>query len=597
MKCLEYPFDSEYLLKKKKSIKKELLDKKENFIDKRIAILGGSTTNEIRVMLELFLLNQGIRPQFYESEYNQYYEEAMFPNDKLVQFKPEIIYIHTSIRNITTYPKVLDSEEEIEDLLKEQIKKFIEIWESLEEKFHCPIIQNNFEYPFYRLLGNREVSDIHGKINYINRLNDKFYLYAREHNNFYINDINYVSSCYGLDNWSDPFYWYMYKYCCNIKAIPSLAFNVSNIIKAIFGKNKKGLVLDLDNTLWGGIIGDDGVDNIIIGNETPMGQVYSEFQLYLKECSKIGILLNINSKNNYDNAIIGLNHPDCVLKEKDFICIKANWESKDINMQQIAKHLGVLPDSLVFIDDNPVEREIVIQQVQGVKAPELDCPEHYIRIIDHSGFFEVVSLSEDDMERNKMYRENEERVQLESKFNNYNDFLKSLQMEAIIEPFESKFYARIAQLTNKSNQFNLTTKRYTQNEIEIISESDNYITLYGKLKDKFGDNGIVSLVIGEIKEKELYLKLWLMSCRVLRRNMEDAMMDALVKKCKEKRIERIFGYYYPTDKNGMVKEFFGSQGFIKIREDKEGNTEWKLSLLGEYIRKNEIIRIINKEDY
>ena len=589
MRELTYPFDNEYILKKSKRIKKELLALEEKRMVKKIAVLGGSTTHDIIRVLELFLLDQGMEPIFYESEYAMYWQDAMFENPELKEFAPDIIYIHTSNRNITNFPQMDDSKEMVLEKEESAYKHFEVMWEKLRETYACPIIQNNFEMPFYRLMGNRDAVDMHGRIHFLNHLNEKFYEYAESHENFYINDIQYLSSCYGLDKWADPFFWHMYKYCLCLDAIPNLAFNVSNIIKSIYGKNKKALVLDLDNTLWGGIVGDDGVENLEIGQETSLGQVYSEFQNYIKMQKQLGVMLNVNSKNEEENALAGLQHPDGVLKPDDFIIIKANWEPKSKNLMDIAGELNILPDSLVFVDDNPAEREIVSQQVKGTAVPEIGNPEEYIRILDHSGFFEVTKLSEDDRNRNEMYKANAMRKQQEQSFADYKDYLRSLEMRAVIAPFESIYMARIAQLTNKSNQFNLTTKRFSQSEIESIAQNPQFITLYGKLEDKFGDNGVVSVVIGEKEESKLHIRLWLMSCRVLKRDMEFAMMDTLVEVCKKQNMDSIYGYYYPTAKNAMVKEFYAGQGFEKIVEDEQGNATWKYEIPEEYQYKNEVI--------
>ncbi len=588
---LEYPFDSEYILKKSKSLKRRLKENNAGHIQKKIAVLGGSTTHDIIRVLELFLLNQGIEPIFYESEYGQYFEDAMFGNPMLSEFAPDLIYIHTSNRNISAYPQLDAGREAVDHLMETEYKRFETIWDKLAQTYHCPVIQNNFEYPFYRLMGNKDASDIHGRVRYITRLNECFYHYAETHDNFYIHDINYISASYGLDKWADPFYWHMYKYCMCMQAIPEFAFNLSNIIKSIFGKNKKALVLDLDNTLWGGIVGDDGVENLEIGQETSLGQVYSEFQSYIKEQKNIGVMLNISSKNEQENAIAGLNHPDGILKPEDFILIKANWEPKSENIARIAAELNILPDSLVFIDDNPAEREIVATQVQGVAVPNIGMPEQYLRILDHSGFFEVTALSEDDKQRNDMYKANILREKQQESFGDYSQYLLSLAMKARIRSFEPIYMARIAQLTNKSNQFNLTTKRYTQSEIEQTAESSDYITLYGKLEDKFGDNGVVSVVIGRKQEQELHIDLWLMSCRVLKRDMEYAMMDCLVEECQKASISTIKGYYYPTSKNKMVRDFYALQGFQKIEEDQEGNAIWEYKITENYENKNKTINV------
>lgn len=591
MKELQYPFAPDYILSKKKAIRRKLLENQEGMTDKKVAILGGYTTSDIKLILELFLLNNGIKPEFYESEYNQYYQDAMFDNPELEAFKPDIVYICTSNRNITRYPSLNDSKEQVDNLLMSERDKYYSIWDSVSKRYSCPIIQNNFEMPFYRLMGNKEASDIHGKVNFLTRLNMEFYSYAQTHDNFYICDINYISADYGLKEWSDPFYYHMYKYAVNVNAIPYLAFNVANIIKSIFGKNKKGMVLDLDNTLWGGVIGDDGVDNIVLGPEESEGQVYSEFQRYIKEHLQLGAVLNINSKNDEENALAGLAHPDSELSKDDFVMIKANWNPKDQNLREIAEDMNLLPESLIFIDDNPAERHIVTEQMPGVVAPEIGEAYQYITNIDRGGYFEVTTLSEDDKKRNAMYKENAQRAQLQATYTDYNDYLLSLDMRGVIKAFEPVYMARIAQLTNKSNQFNLTTRRYTQAEIESIASDSDYITLYGKLVDRFGDNGVVSVVIGHKDGEDCHIDLWIMSCRVLKRDMEYAMMDTLVHRCREQGIKRIYGYYYPTAKNGMVREFYSLQGFEKLTEDEEGNTKWCYKITSDYKDKNNVIKV------
>lgn len=599
MKELEYPFQAEYILKKRKSLKKSLLGEEgQNRLEKRIALLGGSTTHDIKEMLELFLLNAGITPVFYESEYNQYWQDVMFDNPELVAFQPDIILIHTSSRNIKDFPGPGDSEERIEELAEEVYDPFEQMWKKIEDVYQCPVIQNNFEPPFYRLLGNADFTEPYGRLNFINRLNAKFAAYAQGHKNFLINDINYLASCYGVQKWADPLYWHMYKYACAIQAIPELAYNLANIIKSVYGKNQKAFVLDLDNTLWGGVVGDDGADNIEIGQETPMGQLYSEFQGYLKAHKDLGILLTVNSKNDEENALAGLNRPDSVLKPEDFLVIKANWENKDRNIAEITQELNIGTDSLVFVDDNPAERHIVEAQMPGVKVPEINDAASFITTLDRAGYFEVTSLSEDDLKRNEMYKANAERRKQEAGYADYMDYLLSLDMKAQIKPFEPVYMARISQLTNKSNQFNLTTKRCSQAEIEGFAQNPAYITLYGKLEDKFGDNGVVSVVFGHRNEADctlFHIDLWLMSCRVLKRDMESAMMDELVSKCREAGICRIKGYYYPTAKNGMVKEFYGLQGFVKTGEDAEGNTEWEFVIPEQYEKKNRVIRVNEEE--
>lgn len=594
MKELEYPFDGKSIIGKKLKLKKALLLDGNKRIHKKIAILGGSTTNDIKLCMELFLLNYGIEPEFYESEYNQYYQDAMFPPEELIQFQPDIIYIYTTNRNITTYPSMSYNEKDVDKLIDSEYHKYSGMWDHLTNTFHCPIIQNNFEKPIYRLLGNKDATDIHGRVNYLSRLNQKWAEYAQTHENFYICDIDYISSDYGLSSWHDLNYWYMYKYAMSLQAIPYLSFNIANIIKSIFGKNKKGYVLDLDNTLWGGVIGDDGVDNIEIGPEEAVGQAYLEFQQYLKEHQQLGIIHNVDSKNDEENALAGLRHPDGVLRPEDMIVIKANWDPKDRNFLQIANELALLPESLVFVDDNPAERHIVAEQLPGVATPDIGSVQDYIRVLDRSGFFETTVVSADDAKRHQMYKENIARASLEAKFENYTDYLLSLDMKAIIRPFDPVLMARIAQLSNKSNQFNLTTRRYSQEEIEAIAADHSYVDLYGRLTDRFGDNGVVSVVIGHQRGDVIDIDLWIMSCRVLKRDMEYAMMDEFVKYCRDRAVKKINGYYYPTAKNGMVREFFGLHGFKKISEDESGNTHWEL-IVSNYTPKNNVIRVNEEE--
>ena len=587
---LEYPLDIDKILRKKKSIKKELLNKK-NLVEKNIAILGGSTTSEIKNILELFLLDSGIKPNFYESEYNKYYEDALFGNDVLDKFNPDIVYIHTTNKNIIKYPEFEDSEEEVFALIKNEIERYKSIWSSL-SKYNCPLIQNNFDYTINRSLGNLDFYDIHGKTYFINQLNDKFSQEARVIKHLYINDINYLSSYIGLKNWFDKSLWYQAKYALSMSSIPELAFNISKIINSIFGKSKKCLVLDLDNTCWGGVIGDDGLNGISIGIETAIAEAYTSFQKHVKELKQMGVILAVCSKNDFKNAKEGFEHPDSVLKFNDFTSFKSNWDPKHLNILDIAKEINIGVDSLVFIDDNPVERDIVFSQIPATSVPNVGNDViHFIDHIDGNKYFEPTSLLIDDVNRNKYYKDNKKRSQEQSVFKSYDDFLVSLKMRAEIKSFSSIYLSRITQLTNKTNQFNLTTKRYTIGEIESIATSDEYIKIYGKLIDKYGDNGLIAISIGRIEENQCHIHLWLMSCRVLKRDMEFAMLDELVRQCKEKNVLEIIGYYYQSDKNNMVFDLYEKFGFV-LSDTNGEDTIWMLDI-SNYENKNKLIGIEN----
>ncbi len=590
MALISYPFNSAEILRGKRKLKKALLADGSSRISKKIAVLGGSTTNDIVDICELFLLDNGIAPCFYQSEYAQYWQDAMFENEALREFSPDLIYIHTSTRNLERFlPSVADSNERCEELFEHAKAHFSQMWQRLEAAYHCPIIQNNFEMPSYRLLGNKDVADIHGKAYFIQRMNMFVSEYAITHQSFYVQDINYISACYGLDKWSDPSCWYMYKYIMAIDAIPEFSYNLSNIIKSLFGKNKKAFALDMDNTLWGGIVGDDGVEGLELGTETPTAQAFTEFQSYIKKHKDIGVMLSVSSKNDHENAIAGLKHPDSVLSPDDFLVIKANWEPKNLNIAAIAKQINIGSDAIVFVDDNPAERAIVRQSLPCA-VPEIGTVESYIKVIDRAGYFEVTTLSEDDLKRNEMYKANALREQEQLSFADYGKYLESLDMQAEIDSFAPVYIQRIAQLTNKSNQFNVTTKRYTADEIADVASNDGYIDLYGKLTDRFGDNGVVSVVIGKKVEKALHMELWIMSCRVLKRDMEFAMLDTLVKRCKEQGVSEIIGYYYPTAKNNMVRELYKAFGFELLSADEKGNTVWRLEI-DKYTDKNRYIKV------
>ncbi len=592
MSVFDYPINVGDLLRKKIKIKRELLSNGNSYIEKKIAVLGGSTTNEIVNQLELFLLNYGFKASFYQSDYGQYWQDAMFGNLKLDSFNPDIVFIHTTWRNIEKLPVVGCDRPSSDALVEEEFNRFSQMWEALERRFHCVIIQNNFERPDFRLLGNRDIWDCSGYCYFISELNQRFYRYAQKHDNFYINDIDYLSADFGLSKWADSINWYAYKYAMSLDAIPYLAQSVANIIKSIYGKNKKLLVLDLDNTLWGGVVGDDGVERLEIGQETPTGQAYQEFQKYCKRLKDIGVVLAIDSKNERENAIAGLNHPDSVLSEMDFVEIMANWEPKDQNLLQLANDLSLGIDSFVFVDDNPAEREIVGINVPGVSTPTMDKVENFIRILDRSGYFETTTFSEEDKKKTTQYQARAIASHQQSMFNDYGEYLDSLDMKAEINTFAPIYLQRIAQLTNKTNQFNFTTRRYTEAEIEEISVSSEYIGLYGKLEDKFGDNGVVSVIIGNIRDLECHIDLWIMSCRILKRDMEFAMMDKLVENCQEKSIKTIYGYYHPTAKNVMVKEYYGIFGFKMISENENGSSVWKFDITKNYQNQNKHISIL-----
>lgn len=571
---LAYPFDPAQIMRKKRALRRTL-SAQDHLVEQRIAILGGSTTAEVRDMLELFLLRDGIRPVFYESDYNHYAEDALFANPALAAFRPDVVYIHTSSANLH-FPALTADADAVAQHLDTQFERFRTIWTRLQATYGCVVIQNNFEPPHSRPLGLLDSSDIHGRSYTINELNRRCAEYARTHDGFYINDIHYLAAWFGLSRWHDRKLWHAYKYAMNLEAIPYLAHGLAALLNALRGKSRKALVLDLDNTLWGGVIGDDGLSGIHIGPASPQGSAHAELQQYLKDLKERGVILTVCSKNDAVNAEQGFTHPDSVLQRADFAAFHANWERKDGNIQAIATQLNIGLDSLVFLDDNPAERALVAEGLPTVAVPDIGSDiTDFVAILDRSGLFELPRLAAEDLQRHRYYADNAERAQQAADYADYDAFLQSLAMQAEIKPFAPLYLERITQLCNKTNQFNLTTRRYTEPEITAIADNLAYITLYGRLKDRFGDNGLIAVVIGALDERELHLDTWLMSCRVLKRGMEYALFEQLLTCAKSRGVEWIYGYYYPSPKNGMVRDLYQELGFEPVALTPEGHSTWR----------------------
>jgi FkbH-like protein len=570
----------------------------EGLRDVRVAVLGGSTTDEIVNLFELLLLAAGFRPAFYQSEFGRFYEEAVLDPQKLLDFKPDIVYIHTSYRNIQTTLPLTCTDNELSNLIEAELDRYRKIWTAIESTLGCQIIQNNFEAPPVALLGNMDASSPAGLSRFIMQLNVAFAQEASSRPQLSLQDVNGISARFGVRHWFDWDRYYSYKILLTPEANLELARSLASLVNALYGRSRKALVLDLDNTLWGGVIGDDGVDQIQIGRETPLGEAYSAFQEYCLALRNRGVVLAVCSKNNDETAKSGLAHPSSVLKIDHIASFKANWEPKHENILAIAKELNLGIDSFVFVDDNPAERAIVSAQIPSVAVPEVgDQVTRFIAHIESGRYFEPISLSREDLDRAALYSENAQRSLLQSTFANYGDYLDSLEMVAEIEQFQPVYLDRIAQLTNKTNQFNLSTKRYTLAEMQSIAVNPEYLGIYCRLSDRFGDNGLISVVLGRYLRDELHMDLWLMSCRVLKRDAELAVLDAVAQHAMTKGVSRIIGYYLPTKKNGMVANFYQSLGFQPIDSDKagssifelvEGSTIWTLELHGYELRNKHI---------
>lgn len=575
---LSYPLDYPFIQRHQKKLRRELKARLSQPA-MRVAVLGGSTTQEVSNYIELFLLQAGVNVEIFESDYNRFYESALFDDGALKAFDPQIIYLHTSSVNVTGWPAVDSTQTSIDAFIGQLVHRFQSVWTALTEKFNASIIQNNFELPGTRPLGNQDAIQAAGRSYITRQINQRFAEHAQNTSGFILHDLNYLSARFGLDRWYDPAQWYAYKFAMSREAFIEVGYSVAAQIKAAVGLVKKVVICDLDNTLWGGVIGDDGLDGIQVGAGNATAEGFSDLQTYLKALRERGILLAVCSKNERQNAEDGFTHPDSVLKLDDFSAFQANWNHKPGNIEQIARDLNLGLGAMVFLDDNPAERAIVAQNLPAIAVPDIgDDSTRYIHFLDRSGLFEQPSLSQDDFQRASMYAQNQQRTELENASQNYGDYLQSLQMTATIEPVNSMALPRAAQLINKTNQFNLTGLRFTEQEVAGFMDSPDYLTLYGRLTDRFGDNGIVSVIVGERQGSELHIRCWVMSCRVFKREMEAAMLSGLLSLAKENGIDNVIGYYVPREKNGLVKDFYQESGFQLLHCSDDNSSQWQYSI-------------------
>ncbi len=562
-----YPIDADYIMQKKRSILREFKDVGD-FIPKKIVILSGSTVGELEAILRIFLMEKGIEPEFLIGNYGRFYEDIVFDDGTIKDFAPDIIYIHTSYRNLNFPPFSLD-EDESEEFAKREFERFCSAINSA-LSYNCPVICNNFELPLYRPAGNAEVRFCGGNVRFVGRMNTMLSQLA-QNSNLHINDINYLSSYHGLAAWHDETMWYAYKYAFSLRMIPYVAHSLASIVGAIYGKSKKSLILDLDNTLWGGVIGDDGADGIEIGNESSLGMAHLSLCDYALRLKEQGVMLAVCSKNEEEIALSGFERDEMPMNKDDFVSFKANWSPKGDNIKEILRDMNIMSDAAVFVDDNPAERLIVSGQVDGICVPELTEVDSFVSSVDRYNFFEVVTLSGDDQKRTEFLRANIERNKEQTAFADYGEYLKSLDMTAKISAVNDGNLERVTQLVNKTNQFNMTTRRYTEGEVAQLTDTVNYITLSAALSDRFGDNGIVSVLFANIDHKVnvCEIELFIMSCRVFKRELEFAMLDTLTEELKKRGVSVLRGVYLPTKKNKPCADFYEKAGLTLVEKTDE----------------------------
>lgn len=521
-------------------------------------------------------MRYGINLNIVETEFNQVAQAVFLPESPIYQKKIDAILVAIDYRGLP-FSSTPGNEELAKKNLSDCLSYISKITDTLKDKSGAQIILQNFVPPVESLFGNFE-RRLPGTLSWlISNLNyeiDKLYK-----NDISILDVSGLASNLGLENWHDLTQWNIGKLSFSQKYLPIYAEYVCRILASKAGKSRRCLVLDLDNTLWGGVIGDDGLDGILIGNGDPTSEAYLELQRVILNLSERGIVLAVSSKN--EEAIarqVFKEHPEMLLREKHISVFQANWKDKASNIKAISEALSLGLESIVFLDDNPAERMQVRNELPEVAVPELpDNTALYARTLIAAGYFEAITFSEEDRNRVSFYQDNFKRIKSLNESSDIKSYLKTLNMEIIFSPFNEIGRSRIAQLISKSNQFNLTTKRYTEIQIKEFEENNNYFTRQIRLKDIFGDNGMISVLICNKSEKKWEIDTWLMSCRVLGRGVEKAVLQDIVINAIDHGVEKLVGYYKPTARNIIVKDHYKKLNFIKTSAENENET-WELDL-------------------
>lgn len=530
-----------------------------------LAVLGDCATQHLATALRGYGVSVGIRLNVFDADYDQIDAQVMAPDSELYRFAPQGVLLQMCTEKL---------QEAFYDRLPEARASFAEdtyarirqIWSRIGSRIPATVLQCNFpliDDGVFGQFGNKTEQSFlfqQRKLNYLLMQG------CQEAKNTFLIDLDALQTALGRSTFADPKLYYVAKMPISLAALPAAAKLVVDVVRSLQGTVKKCLVLDLDNTLWGGVIGDDGLSGIQIG-ELGTGHAFSDFQKWLKELKNRGILLTVCSKNNEDTAKEPFEkHPEMVLRLEDFSMFVANWEDKARNIRTIQQALNIGMDSMVFLDDNPFERELVRTMIPEITVPELpEDPALYLQYLRGLDLFETASYSREDAGRTEQYREKAQRAAFEAAFQSYDDYLEALQMRASAAAFDPFHYPRIAQLTQRSNQFNLRTVRYTEAEIEALAQDDSRIGLYFTLKDKFGDHGLISVVVLEKQpEDTLFISEWLMSCRVLKRGMEEFIVDKILSVAAQQGFRRVVGEYIPTPKNAMVKDLYEQLGFARL---------------------------------
>ena len=534
----------------------------------KVALLGDTATQLLVTAIKGEAVDRGIALDLYEGEYSQVERQLMDPTSELYEFDADILVVFQSTHKLGEYHCSISADKQA--LLAEERLSFVA---TLCEN---PAFTNKklivFNYPEIEdTVFGSYANKVDSSFSYqVRKLNFELMNLARQYPNLFICDIAGLQNMFGRQFMFAPNVYMTTEMVLSVNALPYVASRVVDIIAAIKGLFKKCLILDLDNTVWGGVIGDDGLEGIELGHGLGIGKAFTEFQMWIKKLKQRGIIICVASKNNEDTAKEPFEkHPDMILKLDDIAVFQANWETKVDNIRTIQGILNIGFDSMVFLDDNPFERNMVRENIPGITVPELpEDPAMYLEYLYSLNLFETASYSNADKDRTKQYQVEAKRVSLSKTFTNEADFLKSLNMVSTVSGFTKFNTPRVAQLSQRSNQFNLRTIRYTEADIEKMATDPDVIDLSFTLEDKFGDNGLIAVIIMKKQDEEtLFVDTWFMSCRVLKRGMENFTLNTMVEYAKAKGYKKIIGEYIPTPKNKMVEMHYPNLGFSGMESE------------------------------
>ncbi|MCJ0742961.1 HAD-IIIC family phosphatase [Pedobacter montanisoli] len=538
----------------------------------KVALLGDTATQFLAIAIKGYALEENIAIELYEAPYNQIDLQFKNPSSDLHTFKPDFVIVfeaETKLRD-DFYKTPLDQRDRFSNYKINQVEDYLNISQTA---LNAKLLYFNYTEVNDQVFGNFGSQYEKSYIYQCRKLNFSLGEFASTHTGLYIVDLLSLQMLFGINFMKDQKMLIQTDMYFSIDFLPYVAKAVSDIIKTQLGTFKKCLILDLDNTVWGGIIGDDGMNNIQIGG-LGIGKVFTKIQKWAKELKNRGIILCVASKNTESIALEPFKkHQEMVIKEEDISVFMANWDNKVSNIQKIQEILNIGFDSMVFIDDNPFEREMVKQNLPLVTVPDLpEDPAAYLDYINSLNLFETAGVSDNDAKRTAQYKEEAKRVQAKAYFSNEEEFLASLEMKGLVESLNDFNLPRISQLSLRSNQFNLRTIRFDEEELKRFGTSPYHQVLAISLTDKYGDNGLIAAVFLSRQENDLFIHNWIMSCRVLKRNVEQFTLNSIFSYAKENNCTTITGEYIATSKNGIVENHYKDLGF------KHHNNYWHLSL-------------------